>query len=165
MTFLQRVYQWHLPCFQKYVVILIMELLFVIAEWPRANIQLVWFGITPWKSLRLWMLLQGEDQTQSICVSVFVGTCFHFWILQTQNRDSKIILTSPISPRACHVVGKELLINFTLTGYFIYKPWRTKNSCVGRGEWPFYPSPAFDSCDFMSCGQNQDMGRSNFSCC
>lgn len=65
----------------------------------------------------------------------------------------------------CHVVGKELLNNFTLKDCFIYKLWRAKNSCVGRGEWPFYPGPAFDSCDFMSCGQNQETGRSNFSCC
>lgn len=54
----------------------------------------------------------------------------------------------------CHLVGKELT-NFTFQDYFIYKPWRTKNSCVGRGEWPFYPGPAFDSCDFMSCAKTR----------
>lgn len=46
------------------------------------------------------MLLQGQDQTQSICVSVFVGTWLHFLILETHNCDSNIILTSLASPRA-----------------------------------------------------------------
>lgn len=70
------------------------------------------------------------------------------------------------SKGTCHLVEKKTSWAIPASKIILFiSPEEQNNSCVGRGEWLFHPASAFDSCDFMSCGQNQEMGRSNFSWC